>query len=101
MLFHVRMDVHIPHDLDPEHRGEVVAPASVPVHGPQSHAAGHASLGRQRLTGTLLGRHLRVYARRCPLKADAGPEISGCRMSDGPPRCVFPSPVGSGCAIYR
>jgi muconolactone D-isomerase len=25
MLFHVRMDVHIPHDLDPEHRGEVVA----------------------------------------------------------------------------
>lgn len=25
MLFHVRMDVHLPHDLDPEHRAEVVA----------------------------------------------------------------------------
>ena len=25
MLFHVRMDVHIPHDLDPEVRAETVA----------------------------------------------------------------------------
>lgn len=25
MLFHVRMDVHLPHDLDPQTRAEVVA----------------------------------------------------------------------------
>lgn len=25
MLFHVRMDVHLPHDLDPAHRVEIVA----------------------------------------------------------------------------
>ncbi|HEU0192496.1 MAG TPA: muconolactone Delta-isomerase [Mycobacterium sp.] len=25
MLFHVRMDVRIPHDLDPQHRAEIVA----------------------------------------------------------------------------
>lgn len=25
MLFHVRMDVHLPHDLDPQERAEVVA----------------------------------------------------------------------------
>ena len=25
MLFHVRMDVHLPHDLDPETRAEIVA----------------------------------------------------------------------------
>lgn len=26
MLFHVRMDVAIPHDLDPDVRGDLVAP---------------------------------------------------------------------------
>ncbi|MDL9935300.1 muconolactone Delta-isomerase [Gordonia sp. ABSL1-1] len=25
MLFHVRMDVHIPHDLDPDTRAEIIA----------------------------------------------------------------------------